>query len=1733
LYYLNYDDNRIVIASLECLQVLLKLAPFNFSSFIIRKGSMKEPFLINKLTSGASNDKISNLSENQQSKQESLAKKQQTSTLDLSQNELDADTSLTSLATNIEELRLNKNFSLTSSMESLNTLTSSKPNSNITSSNIGISSTISADSSETNSEKMSQTGSNDDSDATERSAINMSINDSQFGLFLDDENEEDKLNSVETRTLLGDDSTVDNNQQVANLNAGSIEANVDGLGKMYSHNRAPAVYVLRLLAYKYLLNHTAPNDTDTETGNKNEKTVLDDNLFAEELDTRKLKPDSSVKVLLKTLALDCCSSLIAASPKLMLKQLFEQKSSRDSNYTLYIHDLIAYVSHADDKMRMSACLMIGSYLNSVLVLNNGDYTQWLLKVASQTYKNDSASICRVSAALQMPLLIDYLMRLLKYDHRRITNNMSKRYALCALHAFAPTLMQTRHAAIVLDVLVNIIHLRHSTYNLVKCELVDLLASIDYKTLNYIELQAGNQAMHGVARRQQMQERIVNNVFIYLLGSEDAKLRLETARSMTRLVPNMDMYSGSSTSMQNSLLSVGEYLLKQTGHSGSMLTSGLIDNDSHNLLNIFESYANTKTSQQLGQQNSLGIAAPSLFGRLSGVYACSPLSSLSLMSSLPCLLRSNVINNTFVQPFQSFIKYWPSAASFTNTIENHMSHLIEHNLNYVVPVLVSTLVACLDKPKFLGCLETLDYIFQAYSPAIFYASPVSVNAISDYAPMFSNAHASFLTASANITKASYQQLSDLLELFISLLRHPFVTYDLYAHDIVLRLVGTLLSSYAWLEMRRVDKLVQQMQLNVSNMRANPATSSSLLASSVSAIQTIVDELNGLLKPVAAQSTAELATGLVYAYPYSFNNVPLRAHVDATFVHSMRLLCVIACVIDDAALPSQLTSNLSAGSAAIGTSNVAVALPLGPSTIPLTGAIAPTAPVIRPSSPTLKSKLLNITGSKESKNANKSPTVPNTSSITDTGGTIGAAQQQSAANSSSSLFKGSTNIYLGNFQNSPSYMRLYEVLKSSYSSYKKSLSIDSYDRFCQFTKSTLCLFAQLLESSLSVQELGMHLDEILLYMRVIFFVEPSCSIKCVTLCLKTLFNHNLAGLMHDYTQQQVGQASTFLSTHLKSQQASSTSAGLANKTGKQSGLSNVLSTSLTSLASYSHVPSISGTQLCALSAKSKRQRSSLMHTLVLNQLTQFTRFLNSQTALYKSEGGMPFSSLIAGGASLLGVESVALDSTDLATATIGTETVVGSSVGSGSVESSSKHSASQQPNRSTASNSASSGRSFSLFGLLKKGPKEDNVSSIGGSANQTSNDSQQLDKLKQAKTEQKLIVQYIKSFEAIVIKSLRQYTFTTSANLQARILELLNELIYLNVDYSLLDTDNTFINIVLKQFEYLEQKQSSGGVGSGGGGTSSSSGAQGIPNEEGNQLAEAYATDLSEHFDSESTILDPLNPFDTDTMLNKLCSSQSTPYSSSMGAVAKSAGALISKETQTGASSAASLSHSNLIASSWLNLKQHEHQRYHVLIPKMFDFFILLSHIKRPPNQPQQRPRGAIGSATGGFLSIPEIMQLCDNLIASENPLHTHGIAALRPLVVDLFLNRTHADTRELDMQQDVCLATLLRLVHMPSVWPLLTIIALKYKRDSTQHQTIDDKWKKVSRQICDALFDSMRCGNATNAFGSRLPLRFSHYNGGAELRAIRRYSRLHTPHLSSLRELLLLLNCKPILVILMT
>lgn len=59
----------------------------------------------------------------------------------------------------------------------------------------------------------------------------------------------------------------------------------------------------------------------------------------------------------------------------------------------------------------------------------------------------------------------------------------------------------------------------------------------------------------------------------------------------------------------------------------------------------------------------------------------------------------------------------------------------------------------------------------------------------------------------------------MNLFISFLKHPFVAYDLYSQDILLKLIGTFYTAYSWLKMKKYDQLIQQLNILVNKSNAS--------------------------------------------------------------------------------------------------------------------------------------------------------------------------------------------------------------------------------------------------------------------------------------------------------------------------------------------------------------------------------------------------------------------------------------------------------------------------------------------------------------------------------------------------------------------------------------------------------------------------------------------------------------------------------------------------------------------------------------------------------------------------------------------------------------------------------------------------------------------------------------------------------------------------------------------------
>lgn len=154
---------------------------------------------------------------------------------------------------------------------------------------------------------------------------------------------------------------------------------------------------------------------------------------------------------------------------------------------------------------------------------------------------------------------------------------------------------------------------------------------------------------------------------------------------------------------------------------------------------------------------------------------------------------------------------------------------------------------------------------------------------------------------------------------------------------------------------------------------------------------------------------------------------------------------------------------------------------------------------------------------------------------------------------------------------------------------------------------------------------------------------------------------------------------------------------------------------------------------------------------------------------------------------------------------------------------------------------------------------------------------------------------------------------------------------------------FIDYVLKQFENIEQKRSGGDFSKAPGGIGMDTTCAQVDEKTcgSDILAKYYILDAatSETFDSETLIIDALNPFDIDTQLSRLYAQLASPHSAFAAATSSPIMRRREQERLT-----EQYSHTPLV-STVLYARQLEHQRGHLILPKLFDFLILLSHEKK--------------------------------------------------------------------------------------------------------------------------------------------------------------------------------------------
>uniref|UniRef100_A0A6I8NFD9 Huntingtin n=1 Tax=Ornithorhynchus anatinus TaxID=9258 RepID=A0A6I8NFD9_ORNAN len=272
------------------------------------------------------------------------------------------------------------------------------------------------------------------------------------------------------------------------------------VGRRTDGNSAPLVHCVRLLSASFLL-----------TGEKSA-----------------LVPDREVRVSVKALAVSCVGAAVALHPESFFSTLYrtppDSSGAAQRPEEQYVSDILNYIDHGDPQIRGATSILCGTIIYSILNKSRFDVESWLSRVRGSTGNAFSPVDC-----------IPLLQKSLK-DESSVTCKL----ACTAVRHCVMSLCSSSYSELGLQLIIDVLTLSHSSYWLVRTELLETLAEIDFRLVSFLEAKAEHlhRGAHHYTGLLKLQERVLNNVVVHLLGDEDPRVRHVAASSLMRLVPKL-------------------------------------------------------------------------------------------------------------------------------------------------------------------------------------------------------------------------------------------------------------------------------------------------------------------------------------------------------------------------------------------------------------------------------------------------------------------------------------------------------------------------------------------------------------------------------------------------------------------------------------------------------------------------------------------------------------------------------------------------------------------------------------------------------------------------------------------------------------------------------------------------------------------------------------------------------------------------------------------------------------------------------------------------------------------------------------------------------------------------------------------------------------------------------------------------------------------------------------------
>ncbi|XP_071385719.1 huntingtin isoform X1 [Centroberyx affinis] len=269
------------------------------------------------------------------------------------------------------------------------------------------------------------------------------------------------------------------------------------IGHYTDQEAEPLVHCVRLLAASFLL-----------TGQKNG-----------------LVPDKEVRVSVKALAVSCVGAAAALHPEAFFNSLYlEPLDGIPAEEQQYISDVLGLIDHGDPQIRGATAILCGAIIQAALTKTRYNIHTWLASVQSAT-----------GNPLSLVDLVPLLQKTLK-DESSVTCKM----ACSAVRHCIMTVCSSTLSELGLQLVIDLLALRDCSYWLVRTELLETLAEMDFRLVNFLERKTEtlHKGDHHYTGRLRLQDRVLNNVVIHLLGDDDPRVRHVAASAVSRLVARL-------------------------------------------------------------------------------------------------------------------------------------------------------------------------------------------------------------------------------------------------------------------------------------------------------------------------------------------------------------------------------------------------------------------------------------------------------------------------------------------------------------------------------------------------------------------------------------------------------------------------------------------------------------------------------------------------------------------------------------------------------------------------------------------------------------------------------------------------------------------------------------------------------------------------------------------------------------------------------------------------------------------------------------------------------------------------------------------------------------------------------------------------------------------------------------------------------------------------------------------